>query len=181
MGYQLNPFQSAATTNSYLTAVCGIVGNGTIATRPYDFFDYYRIIGTGLNGNAAPWRETALCYPAAQTFDYDNSVPWQLYIPGGTTNFRRRLPWPGQIKFCLSGNGAVGGAVGIYEHIVRATEATLPFGYWAINYVGIDGPGCAISATAESQGSVEIVPFYEFTDDPNATVADYGWPGISNV
>jgi hypothetical protein len=173
MTYQLNPFQAVATADWDTFLPCG-----TMATRPYDYFEYYRIIGTGLGGNAAPWRSTALYYPAAQTIDYDNPVPWQLYIPRATINFQRRLPWPGRIEFCLSGTGAIGGGVGTYEHIVKATEATIPYGHWAINYNGINGPGCAIARTSESQ---EIVPFYEFTDNLNATVADYRWPGISNV
>lgn len=179
MAYQLNPFQAVATANSYATGVCGTIGNGTIATRPYDFFDYYRTVftlGEGGGSSFTPWTRTELYYPVAVTFDYLDPVPWLLYIPKATTNYGRLLAWPGRIKFCLSGNAAIGGAVGQYGDIERATESLATI--WIYNYGEIDGPTCSASQT---QGNLQIICSYEFTDDLDATVADYSWPGISNV
>ena len=139
---------------------------------PYSTFGYYRVLATNANGNANSWRSTATYYPAARTIDYNNP-PWQLYIQGGTTNHRRELAWPGLVKFCLSGNGAIGGGIGDYNHIHKPTKSVLNYqsDNWSTFYGGISGPSCVTSNVSVS---------YEFTNDPTASSASYAWAGISS-
>ena len=157
MVYQLNPFQPASAFDWDSFFLCG-----TCLGRPYECFQYYRIASLAYQ----PWLSTALYYPAAV------AAGGALFMPGPTTDNRRRFPWPGQIKFCAVSGSSVGGVLASYYNISIATELIDPGTLWSFFAGSISGPACVTSP---------VIPLYEFSNNPNATVADYSWPGRSNL
>jgi hypothetical protein len=93
-------------------------------------------------------------------------------MPGPTRNNGKYFPWPAQIKFCAVSGSNVGGVLATYYNIPIATELIDPGTFWTYVIGSVAGPACLTSP---------VIPLYEFSNNPNATVADYSWPGRSNL